>query len=352
MSGLSRVVPLTLVAAVLAVAGQLAPAIAADAPVTWSVRPADETGPDGRRIIDVVLEPGRRAVEHVAVTNHSAVAVTFSISANDGYLTERGSFDMLPSGTPPTDGGAWLAVPEQATVGAGESVVLPVEVAVPETAEPGDHPAGIAASILSAGSEVAVESRVGVRVNLTVAGEAVAALDAHITDVSYEPSWNPFAPGDLVVHYEAVNTGTVGLTAAGSAAAGTVLGDTPATDGGEPRELLPGGRIEQTVRVPGVWPLGPVRADLTVEPRVRDGSSVLVPPAVVALSATAWALPLAQLLLVLLVVLLVLVLRRLSRQRRDRLRRLLDQARAEGAAEARTQDRQSVTDVHRHPVKR
>lgn len=297
----------------------------ADAPITWSVAPADASGPDGRRVIDAVLEPGQESLEHVAVTNHSAVPVTFSISANDGYLTERGSFDMLPSGTPPVDGGAWLGVPEQAVVGAGETVVVPVQIAVPETAEPGDHPAGIAASIRSAGSEVAVESRVGVRVNLTVAGEAVAGLDAQVTGVSYEPSWNPFAPGDLVVHYEAVNTGTVGLAAAASAAG---------ADGGEPRELLPGGRVERSVRVPDVWPAGRVTTELTVEPRLRDGTAVAAPPAVT-LTATAWALPLAQLLFLLLLVLLVLVVRRLLRRRRDRLRRLLAQARAEGAAEAR-----------------
>lgn len=337
MTGLSRTVTATLAAAVLAAAASLAPATAADAPVTWSVTPADEHGPDGRRVIDVVLEPGERAVEHVAVTNHSSVPVTFSITANDGYLTERGSFDMLPSGTPPADGGAWLGVPEQATVGAGESAVVPVEIAVPETAEPGDHPAGIAASILSTGEEVAVESRVGVRVNLTVAGEAVAALDATITDVSYEPSWNPFAPGDLVVHYEAVNTGTVALSAAATAAAGTVLGDVDEVAGGEPPELLPGGRVERSVRVPGVWPLGPVDARLAVEPLLDEASTVSAAPAAVTLTATAWALPLAQLLLLLLLVLLVLVVRRVLRRRRARLEDLLARARAEGAAQARAQ---------------
>ncbi|TDD72402.1 hypothetical protein E1262_03625 [Jiangella aurantiaca] len=346
MSSLPRAVTRTLAAAVLAAAAPIAPvalAGAADAPITWSVRPADEHGPDGRRVIDVVLEPGQRVVEHVAVTNHSAVPVTFSISANDGYLTERGSFDMLPSDTPPIDGGAWLGVPEQATVGAGESVVVPVEVAVPETAEPGDHPAGIAASILSTGSEVAVESRVGVRVNLTVAGEAVAALDATIIDVSYEPSWNPFAPGDLVVHYEAVNTGTVAASAAAVAGATTLLGDVDEVDGGEPRELLPGGRIEQSVRVSGVWPLGPVDARLAVEPLLDEASTVSAAPAMVTLTATAWALPLAQLLLLLLLVLLVLVVRRLLRRRRARLEELLAQARAEGAAAARADGRPHVT---------
>lgn len=184
MTGRPHRVTAVLVAALLGAAAHVAPAAAVrsasagDMPITWSVRPADENGPDGRRVIDVVLEPGERTTEHVVVTNHSSVPVTFSITANDGYLTERGNFDMLPSGTPPTDGGSWLSVPDGAPVGAGESVVVPVEITVPESAEPGDHPAGVAASVISTGSEVAVESRVGVRVNLTVAGEAASALDA------------------------------------------------------------------------------------------------------------------------------------------------------------------------------
>ncbi|PZF86463.1 hypothetical protein [Jiangella anatolica] len=313
-------------ALLVAVAAAGPAAAPADAPVTWSVAPADATGPDGRRVIDVVLEPGGSVVEHVAVTNHSTAPVTFSITANDGYLTERGTFDMLPSGTPPVDGGAWLGVPDEAAVGAGETVVVPVEIEVPATAEPGDHPAGIAASILSTGSEVAVESRVGVRVNLTVAGEAVAGLDGRVVDVSYEPSWNPFAPGDLVVRYEVVNSGTVGLAAAGSAGASTLLGDVEPVSDGEPRELLPGGRVERELRVTGVWPLGPVDARVDVEPVLRDGAEVAA-PSTVHLTATAWALPLAPILLALLLVLLVLVVR-------NRLRRMLADARAEGAASA------------------
>src|SRR5215217_7145419 len=64
------------------------PAQAADDDrITWSVAPADASGPDGRRVVDLELEPGERVVDHVAVSNHSATEVTFALTANDGYLT-------------------------------------------------------------------------------------------------------------------------------------------------------------------------------------------------------------------------------------------------------------------------
>ncbi|WP_285104877.1 DUF916 domain-containing protein [Promicromonospora sp. MEB111] len=311
------------------------PAAADDGRVTWSVVPADAAGPDGRRVVDLELAPGARATEHVAVSNHSAEEVTFALSANDGYLTERGSFDMRPSAVEPVDGGAWIAVPDEVVVGPGETEVVSVEVAAPADALPGDHPAGVAASVRS-GGEMQVESRVGVRVNLRVPGDVVAALDADLLGVSFLHGPSLFEPGSLVVRYAVVNDGTVALNTTALVGADSALGGPHASaPRGEALEVLPGGRREISVEVPGVWPLGPFGVEAVVGATVAEGAAGgdVPAPADVVLTDTAWALPLLHALVLLALVLVGWAVRRALRARRSRLDRLIERARAEGRAE-------------------
>ena len=323
------------VAAALVATAASVPARAADDDrVTWSVAPADASGPDGRRVVDLELEPGERAVDHVAVSNHSATEVTFALSANDGYLTERGSFDMRPASVPPADGGAWITVADEVVVGPGETEVVPFEVTAPADAVPGDHPAGVAASVRS-GGEMQVDSRVGVRVNLRVPGEVVAALDAELLDVSYTQGSSLLGPGELVVRYAVVNDGTVALRATSEVRADSRFGGPDASAPPvEALEVLPGGRREATVRVPEVWPLGPFGVEAVVRGVVPEGGPDVAVPADVPLSGTAWALPLPHLLLLLVLALVAWAVRRALRARRARLDRLIEQARADGRAEA------------------
>ncbi|MEK8107066.1 hypothetical protein NKG94_21505 [Micromonospora sp. M12] len=65
---------------------------------------------------------------------------------------------------------------ERVTVGPNETRVVPFTITVPKGATPGDHPAGIAATVTSTGGTVSVESRVGFRVMVRVNGSARAAL--------------------------------------------------------------------------------------------------------------------------------------------------------------------------------
>jgi hypothetical protein len=324
----------TAVAATSAPATAFAVARAADGDrITWSVAPADPSGPDGRRVVDLVLEPGERATEHVAVSNQSATEVTFALSANDGYLTERGSFDMRPSSVPPADGGAWITVPDEVVVGPGETEVVPFEVVAPADAVPGDHPAGVAASVRS-GGEMRVESRVGVRVNLRTPGEVVASMSAEPLGASFTPGSGLLEPGELVVRYAVVNDGTVALRTTSRVRAESGFGGPAASaPTGEAVEVLPGGRREVTVTVPGVWPVGPLGVESVISAAVADGGPDVPAPADVTLADAAWALPLLQVLVLLALVLAGWAVSRALRVRRARLGRLIESARAEGRAE-------------------
>ncbi|GGM55060.1 hypothetical protein ACFFX1_19550 [Dactylosporangium sucinum] len=297
--------------------------------VTWTVQPATAGGPDGRRWIERTLDPGQAVTEHLAVRNFGDTPAVFALKAADGYLTDKGRFNMLPSDRASVDGGTWVAVQPTVRVGAKETVVVPFTITAPAGAAPGDHPAGIAATVTSAGGQVNVESRVGFRLMLRASGTPTATLSVTGLTTSYERSWNPLRPGRARVSYTVTNTGNVWLSGKGTVSAG---GGSATADVGE---LLPKGTHRADVRVGGVWPLGRVRTTVTLTPIVLgDTGAGPVAANTVTTTATAWVLPWSQLLLLAALVGLVFALRAHRRSRRRRLEALLDRARAEGRASA------------------
>lgn len=335
---LLALVALLILLTVAAVLGPVAAAGATPDPasqVSWSVAPAGPDGADGRRIIDTELAPGASTQEHVLVRNLSARTVTFDITANDGYLTASGRFDMRSRDHVPTQAGAWVEAVDTLTLDAGASAVVPVLLQVPADATPGDYSAGVAASVVTAtGSVVATEHRVGVRVNVRVAGALDPALALADLESRYVQSWNPFTPGSVAVSSTVANTGNVRLGSEIVASvepwagrARTAAADAPG--------LTPGNQTVVVLTTEQVWPLGPLRTTVALRPAAEgtgaEGSTAL--PQTVR-SVTTWALPAPQLATVLVGLAAVLALRAVVRGRRRRLALLLDQARQDGIAEA------------------
>jgi hypothetical protein len=310
----------------------LSPATAAhaDAPkVTWTVQPANATAADGRRWIERTLDPGQKVTEHLAVRNLGTTGVVFALTAADGYLTGNGRFNMLASGQPSVDGGTWIAVPPTVAVEAGATRIVPFTITVPAGATPGDHPAGVAASVLSQSGTVQVESRVGFRVMLRAGGAARAALGAQKLTARYERSWNPLRSGAIRLSYTVANTGNVRVDAQTHVSVTEFFGDHDRAQAAG--ELLPGGSRAAEGRVRGVWGLGPVTAKVLLTPVVLgEAGNTLTSPATA--EVTLWVVPWPQLLSLLLLVALVLALRAHRRASRRRLARLLDDARREGHA--------------------
>ncbi|MFB8227687.1 WxL protein peptidoglycan domain-containing protein [Cellulosimicrobium sp. NPDC055967] len=308
--------------------------------ITWGVKPADADGPDGRSRVELVLDPGASASEHLAVSNFSDVPVTFSIQAADGYINPKGRFNMLPSDRESTGAGTWIEVQDSVEVAPDATVVVPFTVTVPDNATPGDHVAGIAATMTSTGAgeggtSVGVESRVGFRVSTRVTGDVEPVLTVENVKASYTPSWNPFAAGDMTVSYDVTNDGNVRLGADGDVATSGFFG-LLSTDGSATQipEVLPGGSQRSRVETPNVWPLGPVRSTITVTPTVVDDDQVDAPLDPVTVTVTTWAIPWPQLLLVAIVVVLVVGVRDDRRRRRQRLEAMLAKARDEGRQQA------------------
>lgn len=332
-----RVLPAAAAALLLAAAPAAAQTNDGAGTVTWSVRPADATGEDGRAWVEQELDPGEAATEHMAVHNLSDTEVVFRLSAADGFFGDNGRFSMLPSHEPSVDAGLWIDVQEEVTVGPDETVIVPFTTTVPDNATPGDHAAGIAASVLSEqvgedGATVGVESRVGFRVMTRVTGALAPAASIEDVTSSYDLSWNPLAPGRAQVTFTVVNTGNARLLVTGAV---TAAGREAAFPGPEEidQELMPGDRRTFTVTVDDVWPLVFVPASLEVTPAVAgDGEGAPVDTA--AADAGFWAVPWPQLIVLAGVGLLIgssLWGRRRSKARLDT---LLEAAREEGRREA------------------
>ncbi|PPG08363.1 MULTISPECIES: hypothetical protein [unclassified Rathayibacter] len=334
--------------AAAAMLGLIAPALlaapavadtASDNAVTWAVSPADQTGPDGRSWVEAELDPGAFRAEHLALRNLSDADVTFGLTAADGYLTPTGRFSMLPSTSPSTAAGTWIDVADTVSVPARSSVVVPYTITVPPDAEPGDHAAGIAASIRSEGSDgaatVSVESRVGFRVMTRVTGDVTAALVSSATG-EYRIAWNPFTPGGIRIAYTLHNTGNVRLTVTATTEYRGRPLDAEETGADTPLQLLPGDTRTVHLTVPDVWPLGamtlPLEAQYSVIP--PDGSDT--PLEATTTSVIVWAMPWPQLAVILAVLLLGCGILGDRVRRRRALVRLLNEAREAGRREAPT----------------
>lgn len=314
-----------------------APAFAADPPpVSWSVVPADASGPDGRVSVEHGLDAGASVEDHFAVRNLGKDEVTFRLSAADGFYNKKGRFDMLPSDQASVAAGTWITVPASVTVPPGGTAVVPYTIAVPKDAEPGDHAAGIAASVMSVkqgdGTGVGVESRVGFRVIVRVAGQLAPTLAVHNVHADYATSWNPFTPGSVSVSFDVANTGNVRLGIAG--AVGLVGRSVvfPA-DGARAQEILPGEKHTFTVAVDEAWPLFMLPGDITVTPTARTvgGDTLTVPTSTTALSV--WAMPWPQLLVLIGIALIVMALVWRRGHSKRHLEELLENARAETRTE-------------------
>ena len=321
------------------------PDASATTTTTWALQPAGPDGPDGRVSLRHVVPGGAEVADLVAVTNFSDRAARFAVYASDGTISPDGTFDVLPPGEPSVAAGTWAgvgtvegAVPRTGggvvlEVPAGATVVVPVQIAVPDNATPGDHPLGIVAELVrdEAGT-VQVASRVGVRVHLRVDGDVVASLVPQAVTASYRPSWNPFAAGTVVVALDVANTGNVRLGAETTATVSGPLGiASREATGTEHREVLPGQTAATTVEV-GVLPFVFAWGQVETAPLVVGEDEVAAVLEAGSVTFTVWTVPWSQLALVTVVVGALDLVRALRRRNAARVQARIDAAVAAATA--------------------
>ncbi|WP_051798113.1 WxL protein peptidoglycan domain-containing protein [Catenuloplanes japonicus] len=309
--------------------------------ITWSVAPAGPAGADGRASLDYKLDPGATVTDRVVVTNHSAQALTLRIYASDALTTPDGGFDLLAADRTPVDAGAWIT-PERDTVAlpASSRVVVPLVVAVPGNATPGDHVGGVVASVTARatgpdGSAVAVDHRVGTRVHLRVTGELRPELAVRDLGIDSHQSWAPWRLPALTSTFTVANTGNVRLMGAPS-----IRTRGKAFDGPDLPQILPGGQLRATVAADGVWPLFRTSVEIAVTPVDLDGRALA--PRVT--RTTVWLVPWPQLAVLGAVLLLVAAAILARRWRRKRMAVALAAAERRGRELALTShDKETTT---------
>ncbi|MFF3324368.1 WxL protein peptidoglycan domain-containing protein [Streptomyces sp. NPDC002889] len=224
---------------------------------SWSVFPtASALGT--RPYFYLSADPGATLTDQVTVTNKTAAPLTFRLYAADAYNTERdGGFAVRTEKEKQRGVGAW-ARPERdrVTVPAHGSVTVPYTLAVPGSAEPGDHAGALVAldeRVAPTRGSVAVGVRqaVGARVYLRVNGPAVPALSVEDVSIRHE---QPLVPGtgesSALISYTLHNRGNVTLNPRVALKAEGLFGrDLLARNlEGIPSELLPRQKIRLTER--------------------------------------------------------------------------------------------------------
>ncbi|RKR89706.1 uncharacterized protein DUF916 [Micromonospora pisi] len=292
----ARAAVLLLVAAVTALAGVLPPSPARAAPedeFRWAVQPSDANGPAGRTQFVYDVAAGQQIDDHVAITNLSARSLVFTVYATDAFTATDGAFALLPASQPARDAGSWVGFDGKPhTIRPGQRVIVPFRLTVPSNATPGDHAAGVIASVSeqrvdAEGQQVNVDRRVAARVYLRVAGPIIATAEVESVQVTYDNPVLPLGRGPMTITYRVRNTGNVRVDGVvrlratgllGIPLAGAAQIDLP--------ELLPGGEVALTRRLDGVVPAGLVNGSVVVRPTTSDGAlpetirteSVLAPP--------------------------------------------------------------------------
>lgn len=181
----ARAIAGLLLAAVAATAGiALAPGSRAAAvdDGTLGIRPAAEAD-----FFHLELAPGAALDTEAVVTNHGDEPVTLRTYPVDA-TSDAGGFAMQDEAAPREGVGAWVQLArDTVTVAAGSEVRVPIRVEVPAGTRPGDYagaviiqapPAAGEAAQLGDGTAVRLDvvQRLGVRIYLHVAGEAVTDL--------------------------------------------------------------------------------------------------------------------------------------------------------------------------------
>ncbi len=284
---------------------------------SWALAPTglDPSQPSSRPNITASLSPGATQQDSVSLWNYSDVPLTFHVYATDAYNNAAGDFTLLPANIKARDVGSWITLAtNQVTVGAKTRVDIPFTMHVPPSASPGDHTAGIVASLPTptndaANHRVIIDRRTGSRVYLRVNGPVNPSLVVEHLSSEYHGSFNPLG-GTLDVTYTLRNPGNVRLGARQLVSAHDIFGRTIADH--KPRvipELLPGNAITVHEKFTGVPATFRVGADVTITPLVPPGVDEK-PPAAVTAGTGSWAIPWTVLLFLALALLLWRLYRR------------------------------------------
>jgi hypothetical protein len=279
-----------------------APSTTSSPKAVYGLGPASATGLDRRSRFKWSAGPGGTLQDHVAVVNSGTAPLTLDLYARDAVNQPDGSLGLQTKATKPIDAGSWitLEIPHGAstlTVPARSTVIVPVSLAVPRNASPGDHTGGVIVSLTaestSTGKQVVapnLEQRVAVPVAIRIAGVLQPKLSVQSLSASYGQTLNPVGGGHATVTYKVVNTGNVNLGGHEAVSIRGLFGSTMHAKAPDVPVLLPGNSVVESVSVHGVLPEFLMSGHVTITPLAASGD---VDPGLIATSGSKhfWAVP-------------------------------------------------------------
>jgi hypothetical protein len=245
--------------------------------VSWSVVPATATGPDSSRLqFDYGnVKAGSTIIDHVEVINRSAQSAAFSVYATDATgTTPQGVITLLPAGAKPKDVGSWTSFPGGApqlstVIPADRAVIETFTIKVPRLATPGDHTGAMVAAVgvvrkASNSSQVIENYRIGLPIEFRVPGPLHSGLQVQSISTGFSDPLNPFGTGTATISYTVANTGNVRLAATPTVSISGPFGQSKVVHPAKLPLILPGDSVRVSLRVPGLFPDGPMTAHVAV----------------------------------------------------------------------------------------
>lgn len=289
--------------------------------LTFGIGPANDVPKgqtvDGRPYLQYLATPGATVRDSVAVVNLGDKPLTLRVYASDAEQGDDGTFGLAAADAKPVDTGSWFKID---LPGSGKikvparkgrvygRVLVPFEVSVPADAQPGDHVAGVLASLETVGknadgNKLRFDQRIGLRAYFRIAGPINPKVT--VEDVSTTYGWSPSVKGrdNVTVSYKVRNTGNVRMNATQLIALDRRFHEEMF---GRPKpieDLLPGSAVTVTQTMPTRFSALNVDALVSVFPTPVDpellGASTFVQGKS---SAMAWQWPVALLVAILLLI--------------------------------------------------
>ncbi|MDR2567212.1 MAG: DUF916 domain-containing protein [Bifidobacteriaceae bacterium] len=293
--------------------------------LTWGVAPSTPDGPTDRGVFEYEMNPGDGVMDYLAVANYSTKEIELDIYARDAVMTPNGGFDIQPKSETPTGAGAWFELSaKRVTIPARSRINLSFWFRVPPDAEPGDHAAGLVASLpaenkTAATTTIGLEQRVGMRFYVRVAGPLRPALSAELLDPHFDADildvW-----GSVRTVLRVTNTGNVRLAGEAYLESADWLGwQTRRTTAVQVPELLPGQSLDYPMDTAAMVALGRLDLRGVVDPAPREdvGDSPPVEKKT-SIMAFPWVTVSIAVLLIALLTVLIIRRRRTAKLRRQR----------------------------------
>jgi hypothetical protein len=273
--------------------------------VSWSVLPATAKGPDNTRNLFSygVVKAGTTIVDHVEIVNRSKQSAAFSIYGADAIgTTLKDALLLEPPTEKPVDIGAWITFPGGArqlstVIPAGKAIIESFTVSVPPLATPGDHTGALVAAVgipgkNKAGLAIVENYRIAVPMELRIPGALHASIQVQSISTGFSDPLSPFGTGSATLSYSVINTGNVRETGTQQVTVTGPFGQSSTIKPPKLPTILPGDSVRVSVSLPGLYPVGPMSAHVTVTPAWPPKSLPIAQQAAIATgNASLFAMP-------------------------------------------------------------